>query len=85
LCKTIRDSILILLFEFIGSTVLSALYSTALGYRDYCGFLMGVYVILILGSKISGSHYNPAVTVAFMMRKDVGRFSRVLGIAYIIA
>ena len=41
-------------------------------------------MFLIMGSKISGSHYNPAVTFAFMFRKDVGRFSRVLGIAYII-
>lgn len=79
-----RDSILILLFEFIGTTLLSCLYSVALKYYDYCGFLMGVYMILILGAKISGSHYNPAITLAFMFRKDVGRFSRVLGIAYII-
>ncbi len=82
--KTIRDSILILLFEFIGTTLLCCLYNVALRHWDYCGFLMGTYVILILGAKISGSHYNPAITVAFMFRKDVGRFSRVLGLAYII-
>jgi glycerol uptake facilitator-like aquaporin len=39
---------------------------------------------LIFGAKVSGSHYNPAITVAFMFRKDTGRFSRPLGIAYII-
>ena len=84
LLKTIRDSILILLFEFIGSTLMCLLYNTSLKYYDYCGFLMGVFMTLILGAKISGSHYNPAITLAFMFRKDVGRFSRVLGIAYII-
>lgn len=84
LLKTIRDSILILLFEFLGTTLLTCLYNVSLRYGDYCGFLMGTFVILILGAKISGSHYNPAITVAFMFRKDVGRFSRVLGLAYII-
>ena len=82
--KTIRDSFLILLFEFIGSILLCLLYNCALGSYDYCGFLMGTYMILILGAKISGAHYNPAITLAYMIRKDVGRFSRVLGIAYII-
>jgi glycerol uptake facilitator-like aquaporin len=42
-------------------------------------------VLLIFSARISGSHFNPAVTVAFMFRKDTGRFSRVLGITYIIA
>lgn len=45
---------------------------------------MCFYILLVLGAKISGSHYNPAVTLAFMFRKDTGRFSRPLGIAYII-
>lgn len=84
LLKTMRDSILILLFEFIGTILLTTLYNVALREHDFVGFLMGTFVILILGAKISGSHYNPAITLAFMIRKDVGRFSRVLGIAYII-
>lgn len=34
--------------------------------------------------KISGSHYNPAISFAFMFRRDIGNFPRPLGIAYII-
>jgi glycerol uptake facilitator-like aquaporin len=46
--------------------------------------MMCFYILLVLGAKISGSHYNPAVTLAFIFRKDVGRFSRSLGLAYIL-
>lgn len=48
------------------------------------GFLLGFFVLLIFGAKVSGSHYNPAVTFAFMFRRDTGKFSRKLGIAYIL-
>ena len=45
---------------------------------------LGFFLLLILSAPISGSHYNPAVTLAFMFRRDVGRFSRMLGIFFII-
>jgi glycerol uptake facilitator-like aquaporin len=45
---------------------------------------LGFYVLLIFGAKVSGSHYNPCVTLAFMLRRDIGKFSRPLGLAYII-
>ena len=82
--KTIRDSILILIFEFLGTMFLSLLYNCATMFEDITGFLLGFFVLLIFGAKISGSHYNPCVTLAFMLRRDVGRFSRALGFAYII-
>ncbi|CDW80400.1 probable aquaporin pip2-5-like [Stylonychia lemnae] len=62
--NTIRNSILILVFEMIGTLFLTLLYDCH--------------------SKVSGSHYNPCVTFAFMFRKDTGKFSRTLGIAYIL-
>jgi glycerol uptake facilitator-like aquaporin len=40
--------------------------------------------LIVFGWKISGAHYNPAISLAFMLRKDVGNFPRPLGIAYII-
>jgi glycerol uptake facilitator-like aquaporin len=82
LCKTIRDSLLILFFEALGTAILTCLYNTSLRYGDLGGFLMGTFVTLILSVRISGSHYNPAVTFAYIFRRDVGKFSRVLGIAY---
>jgi glycerol uptake facilitator-like aquaporin len=98
LFKTVRDSILILLFEFLGTLLLTLLYACfTIGFtyngvsipgiqaQDYCGFFLGIFILVIFSAKISGSHYNPCVTLAFMLRRDTGKFSRVLGIAYIIA
>jgi glycerol uptake facilitator-like aquaporin len=45
---------------------------------------IGFFLILILSAPISGSHFNPAVTLAFMFRKDTGKFSRMLGLFYIL-
>ena len=78
--NTICGSILILIFEAIGTALLALNYNT--GVNSWCGFLMAAYMTFILGLRISGSHFNPAITLAFMLRKHVGRFSRVLGIAY---
>jgi glycerol uptake facilitator-like aquaporin len=41
-------------------------------------------VLTIFGLKISGAHYNPAISFAYMFRRDVGHFPRLLAIAYII-
>ena len=40
--------------------------------------------MIIFGYRISGAHYNPAISLAFMFRKDIGHFPRPLGIAYIL-
>lgn len=82
--STIRDSFLVLIFELIGSMFLCLLYNCTARNLDYGGLLLGIFVLLIFGVKISGSHYNPCVTLAFMLRRDVGRFSRILGIAYVL-
>jgi len=39
---------------------------------------------MIFGYRISGAHYNPAISLAFMLRKDIGHFPRPLGLAYIV-
>ena len=39
----------------------------------------------VFGLKISGAHYNPINSLAYMLRKDVGNFPRILGLAYILA
>lgn len=83
---------LILIFEFFGTALIAALYNTSfaedydVGFfvTDYTGYLAGVYIAIVLSINISGSHYNPAITLAFMFRKDTGKFSRILGLAYIL-
>ena len=74
-----------LLFEMIGTAFLTLLYNTNAGFGgQQSQLLLGLWVLIIFGMKISGSHYNPAISFAFMFRKDIGNFPRPLGIAYII-
>lgn len=42
-------------------------------------------MLLILAARISGAHYNPIVTLAFMLRRDAGQFNKWLGILYMLA
>jgi glycerol uptake facilitator-like aquaporin len=60
------------------------LYSFASKGGDITSLFLGIFILIVLSAKISGSHYNPAITLAFMFRKDTGRFSRFLGFAYFL-
>jgi len=71
-----------LIIELIGTLFLTLLMNAA--NNESAGFVVGLWVIIIFGRKLSGSHYNPAISLAFMIRKDAGKFPRFLGIAYII-
>jgi glycerol uptake facilitator-like aquaporin len=41
-------------------------------------------VLTIFGQRISGAHYNPALSIAHMLRKDLGNFPRLLALAYVV-
>jgi len=82
---TFKESLLILLFEFLGTMFLTALFCSCFQIQDTAGLLCGFFILLIFSARISGSHFNPAITLAFMFRRDTGRFSRMLGLLYIAA
>lgn len=65
--------------------LLTGLFCGAYASGDMVGLLAGFFVLLIFSARISGSHFNPAITLAFMFRRDTGRFSRLLGLLYIAA
>lgn len=81
------ESLMILLFELIGTAMLTMLFIAvspgALGGVGL-GMFIGFFILLILSARISGSHYNPIVTLAFMLRKDAGQFNKWLGILYML-
>ena len=83
--ETFKESLLILLFELLGTMLLTGLWCACFFAADLCGLLCGFFILLIFSARISGSHFNPAITLAFMFRKDTGRFSRLLGLLYIAA
>ena len=76
---TIKGNLLKLLIELIGTFFFALIFFCGPG-----GLLFGLWVLLIIGIRISGAHYNPAVTFAFMVRKNTGSFTRLLGLAYIL-
>ena len=49
--------------------------------------LLGLWVIILFGEAISGAHYNPAITLVFMLRKNSTHLGtrRLKGFIYIAA
>lgn len=80
-CHTILESVMILIFEALGTCLLTMLFLSTGGGL---GMFVGFFILLILSARISGSHYNPVVTLAFMLRKDAGQFNKWLGLAYML-
>jgi glycerol uptake facilitator-like aquaporin len=74
---------MILFFEFLGTAMVTCLWNNSIG--SAFPIFISFFIVLIMGANISGSHFNPAVTLAFMFRKDNGRFRRLLGLLYIAA
>ena len=53
---------------------------------DNCGLLLGMFVTIMFSARISGSHFNPCITLSFMFGNvKQGKFDRVLGVLYIAA
>lgn len=47
---------------------------------------MGMFVIIMFGARISGSHYNPLITFSYVIGNvRQGKFDRILGLFYILA
>ena len=81
---TMLESLMILLFEMIGTAMLTSLFLSYQAGSYGLAIFVGFYLLLIFSARISGSHYNPIVTLAFMLRRDAGKFNRLLGILYIL-
>jgi len=83
--QILRNSIYKIIFEGMGTMFLTMAFNITIKYNfsgQQVALLLTLWVLTIFGLRISGAHYNPAVSLAYMLRKDVGRFPRVLGLAY---
>ena len=53
---------------------------------DHAPLIMGMFIIILFGARINGSHYNPLITFSFMLGNvRSNKFDRVLGLFYIMA
>jgi len=46
--------------------------------ESQAGIFLGMWILTLFGHTISGAHYNPAVTMAYMIRKEKPFHSRKL-------
>ena len=68
-----------MIMELIGTFFLTLFFISA----NPNVILLGLWILTIFFWKISGSHFNPAVTFSLMFRKDERKISIKLGIVYI--
>jgi glycerol uptake facilitator-like aquaporin len=107
--NTFKESMLILVYEFLGTFMMGILFyqycqNTFVVFElknddsykgdpkssgneiDKSPLLLGMFVIIMFGARISGSHYNPIITFSYMIGNvRQGKFDRLLGLFYIAA
>jgi glycerol uptake facilitator-like aquaporin len=77
----IKYSMQKLLTEMIGTCLFALLF--IMGTAAFPLFL-GLWIITAFSHRISGAHFNPAVSFAFAIRKSTGGISRKLALWYIV-
>lgn len=75
-CERIKFAMSKLLMEAFGTFVFTLLFLTG----NQLTMLIGLWVLTIFCWKISASHLNPAVTLAFMFRNDSKKVHFTLGL-----
>ena len=85
---TMKQYVLVNLSKFIvemaGTAVMGVFYLTV--GDQQAGMLLGFWIITLFGVAVSGSHFNPAVTLVIMARKNSNFGSRrLLGVMFIVA
>lgn len=51
---------------------------------DHLTFTLGMLCITVMSVKSSGAHFNPAITIVFLLKSKQRVSSRWLGVGYII-
>ena len=79
--QMIRYSLSKLVMELVGTMLLTMFYYT----HSSSIILLGLWILNIFFWRISGSHFNPAVTFAYMFRKDEKKMSWKIALAYMVS
>ena len=78
--QVLKFSLSKLIMEFLGTMFFMLFFQTGSST-----LLLGLWILNIFFWKISGSHFNPAVTFAYIFRKDDNKMPWSLALAYIVA
>lgn len=84
--------------ELVGTTFLTIFYRLFLDFditrggikvslvneSSLISFIFSYYVLSFITHKVTGSHFNPVITIAMFFKSDSG-FNRTMGIFYILA
>jgi aquaporin Z len=81
--ETFKNNFLKLIFELIGTMFFTYIFNVNTG-GDSIRLLFGLWVLMVFGLKISGAHYNPAISFAVMVRREIGNFPRLLALLYMV-
>lgn len=79
--QMIKFSLSKLIVELFGTFMLALFFFS----RSQSVILAGLWILIVFAWKISGSHFNPAITAAYMFRRDHKNMPKALGVAYIVA
>ena len=93
-----KASTLIFIFEFFGTTLLTIFYKLFLYFElrvngvtipitnefMLVAFLFSYWVISFFSYTVSGAHYNPAVSFAFLFKPEAP-FNKILFAFYVIS
>ena len=83
-CQRFQISIGRIIFEFTGTLLFTMLFITNLDFSLCCG----LWIITIYTRRVSGGQLNPAITLAYVLRKEENPHKKMhfsLGVMYIIA
>ena len=70
-----------LVMEAVGTLLLTMFFTSGASGT----LLLGLWITNIFMWKISGSHFNPAVTFAYLFRRDESKMHYKIVLAYIVA
>jgi len=71
-----------LLYEFIGTCLFTMIFLSRCGPGK---LLIALWVLTVFCWKISGSHFNPAVSIAYIFRRDSGGLPKFVALFYVLA
>lgn len=79
-CDTCKVNFARLVYELIGTMLLTMTFLT---HNSGTGrILMAVWILTVFCWKVSGSHFNPCISVAYMFRKDTNGLPRMVMFFY---